>query len=53
MRHEDLLRAASHAGAKIIKPATDTDAGGTHGYFADPDGFVWKIAWQPGLDTTT
>lgn len=49
---EDLLRAASRAGAKIIKPATDTESGGTHGYFADPDGFVWEIAWEPGLNTT-
>lgn len=48
---EDLLRAAHNAGANIIKPATDTDSGGTHGYFADPDGFVWEIAWEPGLNT--
>lgn len=44
---EDILRAANNAGANIIKPATDTTSGGTHGFFADPDGFVWEIAWEP------
>ena len=50
---EDLLRAASNAGAKIIKPATDSASGGTHGYFADPDGFVWKITWEPAINANS
>lgn len=49
---EELLRVAHNAGATIIKPATDTATGGTHSYFSDPDGFVWEIAWEPGLNPT-
>ena len=46
---ETILNAANRAGANIIKAATDTPSGGTHGFFSDPDGFVWEIAWEPGL----
>ena len=49
---EALLRAASQAGAKITKPATDTATSGTHGFFADPDGFVWEIVWEPASNAT-
>lgn len=42
-----LLKAAEMAGAKILKPAQDVFWGGHHGYFADPDGHVWEIAWNP------
>ena len=49
---EELLRAAHNAGANIIKAATDTNTGGTHGYFSDTDGFVWEIAWEPGRNPT-
>lgn len=42
-----LLVAAEAAGAKILKPAQDVFWGGYHGYFADPDGHVWEIAWNP------
>jgi len=42
-----LLAQASSAGAQIVKPAQDTDWGGYSGYFTDPDGFLWEIAWNP------
>ena len=42
-----LLAQAEGAGARIVKPARDTDWGGYSGYFADPDGFLWAIAWNP------
>jgi catechol 2,3-dioxygenase-like lactoylglutathione lyase family enzyme/HEAT repeat protein len=42
-----LLAAAARAGAKIVKPAADTSWGGYSGYFADPDGFLWEVAWNP------
>ncbi len=42
-----LLIEAKAAGATIVKPANDTDWGGYSGYFADPDGFLWEIAWNP------
>lgn len=37
------------AGAKLLKPAEDTFWGGYAGYFADPDGYPWEVAWNPGF----
>ncbi|MBF0539380.1 MAG: VOC family protein [Nitrospirae bacterium] len=37
------------AGGKIIKPAQDAFWGGHSGYFSDPDGNLWEIAWNPHL----
>lgn len=45
---DPLLRRAAAAGAKILKPATQASWGGYSGYFADPDGFAWEVAWNPG-----
>ncbi|WP_255988659.1 VOC family protein [Chitinolyticbacter albus] len=42
-----LMVEAGHAGARIVKPAADTFWGGYAGYFADPDGHLWEIAWNP------
>ena len=42
------LAAALAAGALALKPATATDWGGYHAYFADPDGHAWEIAHNPG-----
>ncbi|MCI0400043.1 MAG: VOC family protein [Gammaproteobacteria bacterium] len=38
---------AKKAGAKIIKPAQKTFWGGYAGYFQDPDGHLWEVAWNP------
>ena len=38
---------AEAAGARILKPARDVFWGGYSGYFADPDGHAWEIAWNP------
>jgi catechol 2,3-dioxygenase-like lactoylglutathione lyase family enzyme len=40
-----LLRQAEQAGARIVKPAQDAFWGGYSGYFADPDGYLWEIAY--------
>lgn len=40
-----LLALAEQAGGTIVKPAQDTFWGGHAGYFADPDGYLWEIAW--------
>lgn len=48
----DLLELAEKAGAKILKPAQKAFWGGHHGFFADPDGFVWEVAYNPDLDLT-
>ena len=42
-----LLKEAESAGARIAKPAQDTSWGGYSGYFADPDGYLWEICWNP------
>ena len=44
-----VLETAQRAGATILKPAQDAFWGGYHGYFADPDGHVWEVAWNPGF----
>ncbi len=41
------FEAAVTAGARILKPATRTDWGGYSGYFADPDGHPWEVAYNP------
>ena len=42
-----LLDVAVAAGATLIKPAEDPFWGGYSGYFADPEGYLWEIAWNP------
>jgi len=42
-----VLAEAKAAGAKILKPAEDTFWGGYAGYFADPDGHLWEVAYNP------
>ena len=42
-----LLAQAERAGARILKPASDVFWGGHHGYFADPEGHIWEVAWNP------
>jgi hypothetical protein len=43
----DVMEQAKKAGAEIIKPAQDTFWGGYAGYFQDPDGHLWEVAWNP------
>lgn len=38
---------AKAAGARIVKPAHQTFWGGYAGYFQDPDGHLWEVAWNP------
>jgi catechol 2,3-dioxygenase-like lactoylglutathione lyase family enzyme len=42
-----VLGEAEAAGGRIIKPAQDVFWGGHSGYFADPDGHLWEVAWNP------
>ena len=44
---DPLIKRAVAAGATILKPAREASWGGYSGYFADPDGFAWEIAWNP------
>ena len=35
------------AGGRLQKAAGDVFWGGYSGYFADPDGHLWEVAWNP------
>lgn len=42
-----VLATAAAAGGRIVRPAEATPWGGYSGYFADPDGHLWEVAWNP------
>jgi uncharacterized protein len=44
-----LMKQAAGAGARIVKPAGETFWGGYAGYFQDPDGHLWEVAWNPKI----
>lgn len=44
-----VLEQVAGLGATILKPAEDAEWGGRSGYFADPDGHPWEVAWNPGF----
>ena len=44
---DSVLKQARAAGATIMKPAQEAFWGGYSGYFSDPDGFLWEVAWNP------
>ncbi|HOI70018.1 MAG TPA: VOC family protein [Methanothrix sp.] len=41
------LSQAVSAGGTLLKRAFETDWGGYSGYFADPDGHPWEVAYNP------
>jgi hypothetical protein len=44
-----VMKEAQAAGATVVKKAQDTFWGGYSGYFKDPDGHLWEVAWNPQL----
>jgi uncharacterized protein len=44
---DSVLKEAQAVGGRIVKPAQEAFWGGYSGYFADPDGFLWEVAWNP------
>lgn len=44
-----VMKQAQDAGAVAVKPAGDTFWGGYAGYFQDPDGHLWEVAWNPEM----
>ena len=42
-RVDAILAEAQRAGGTIVKPAQAAPWGGYFGYFADPDGYLWKV----------
>jgi uncharacterized protein len=47
---DEVMSQAEAAGATIVKPPAETFWGGYAGYFQDPDGHVWEIAWNPAIE---
>jgi len=45
-----IMEQARKAGAKITKEAQATFYGGYAGYFQDPDGHLWEVAWNPAFE---
>ena len=45
---DEVLETARRAGAPQVGEAREREWGGYTGYFADPDGFRWEVAWNPG-----
>ncbi len=43
-----VLETARRAGADPVHEGVEREWGGYTGYFGDPDGFRWEIAWNPG-----
>jgi hypothetical protein len=46
---DEVIAAAKRAGGVITDPPRDRFWGGYSGYFHDPDGHLWEVAWNPGL----
>lgn len=44
---DEVMRQAADAGATVTRPARDVFWGGYTGYFQDPDGHLWEVAWNP------
>ena len=49
---DTVMQQAEAAGATILKAPQEAFWGGYHGFFADLDGFIWEVAWNPDLDLT-
>ncbi|WP_416138076.1 VOC family protein [Halomonas sp. HK25] len=44
-----VLSETERAGGRIVKPASRAEWGGYSGYFADPDGHLWEVAYNPAF----
>jgi predicted lactoylglutathione lyase len=47
-----VLTEAVAAGGTLVKPGYEIFWGGYVGFFADPDGFLWEVAWNPMFPLT-
>jgi predicted lactoylglutathione lyase len=45
---DEVLAAARDVGADPVHDGVDREWGGYTGYFGDPDGYRWEVAWAPG-----
>lgn len=46
---DDVMAQAQQAGATLVKAAHETFYGGYAGYFQDPDGHLWEVAFNPQM----
>lgn len=49
---DDALAHAVTCGASLVKEGQKVFWGGYSGYFKDPDGFLWEVAFNPFMDLT-
>jgi catechol 2,3-dioxygenase-like lactoylglutathione lyase family enzyme len=49
---DQVVKQAVGAGARLMKPPREVFWGGYSGYFADPDGHLWEVAFNPFTDLT-
>ncbi len=47
-----VVNKAVSVGATLVKKPQSVFWGGYSGYFADPDGYLWEIAYNPFMDLT-
>ena len=45
-----VMKEARAAGAVVLKEPCEAAWGGYSGYFADPDGYPWEVAWGDGWE---
>ena len=45
---DQVLADAQAAGAPVVQTGRQRDWGGYSGYFSDPDGIRWEVAFNPG-----
>ena len=43
---DEMLAEVAARGGRLVKPGCVAEWGGYTGYFADPDGFLWEVAWN-------
>jgi catechol 2,3-dioxygenase-like lactoylglutathione lyase family enzyme len=44
---DEVVAQAVAAGAALVKPPQKVSWGGYNGYFKDPDGHLWEVAYNP------
>lgn len=49
---DQVINHAVSSGAKLVKKPQEVFWGGYSGYFADPDGYLWEVAYNPFTDLT-
>jgi len=45
---DEAIRMVREAGGRVLAEPVAREWGGRSGYFADPEGNVWELAWMPG-----